>query len=73
MADHHGPVTGSPGDPLNLIRISCRLAELLGYPEVSRRDTTPLVKSAGLPGHPELDPDRLREQITKRIEAFGGK
>ena len=73
MADHHKPCEGRPGDPMNLIRVACQIADTVGYPEVSRLDLqTPLELPVSLRNLAELDPERLREKITKRIAAFGG-
>jgi HD-like signal output (HDOD) protein len=72
MAHHHEAVDEKPGDLMNLIRESCQLADSLGFPEVCRRDLHCTPKMAEvLRGRTGFDPDRLREQITKRIAAFG--
>jgi len=72
MAHHHGPIEGDPGDPMNLIRMACQLADSLGFPEVCRQDMQPPTMSESLKWFPGLEEDRLRERITKRIAAFGG-
>jgi HD-like signal output (HDOD) protein len=63
---HHEPVAGRPGDPLNQIRMACRMADWLGFPEIARRDLDP---PAAPPWH--VEPEELRKRILKRVEAFG--
>jgi len=63
---HHDPVAGRPGDTANQIRMACRMADWLGFPEVARRDLKPPEE------HPwQTGPDELRERIVKRVAAFG--
>jgi HD-like signal output (HDOD) protein len=72
MAHHHGPVSERKGDPMNLIREACQLADRLGFPEVSHRDVGQPGMADALRVRPEDESDRLRERITKRIAEFGG-
>ena len=70
MANHHEPAPDAGnGQAPDLIRLSCQIADWLGFPEVKRKD---LDQSPQLPPRlrnlPELDPDRLREVITKQID-----
>ncbi|HLK49377.1 MAG TPA: HDOD domain-containing protein [Bryobacteraceae bacterium] len=68
MANHHEAFTPENGTAPDLIRISCQMADWLGFPEVKRQDadTAPALPPK-LRNHPELDPERLRGLITKQI------
>jgi HD-like signal output (HDOD) protein len=66
IAGHHQPVAGRADDPPNLIRLACRMADWLGFPEVARRD---LEFPEELPL--SVEPDLLRERIAERVAAFG--
>jgi HD-like signal output (HDOD) protein len=66
MAAHHDPVVGLGGDPEDQIRMACRMADWLGFPEVR----------LGEPEAPQSPPllaqaDELRERIMQRVAAFG--
>ncbi len=63
---HHEPVGGRPGDSLNQVRMACRMADWLGFPEIARRDLEP---SEALSWRTE--PEELRKRILRRVEAFG--
>ena len=71
MANHHEAFTPENGTAPDLIRISCQMADWLGFPEVKRQDAD---AAPALPpklrNHPELDPERLRGLITKQIAAM---
>ena len=71
MANHHEAYTPENGTAPDLIRISCQMADWLGFPEVKRQDAD---AAPALPpklrNHPELDPDRLRALITKQIASM---
>ena len=66
MASHHDPVEGRRGDPANQIRLACRMADWLGFPEVRRGD---LEAPEGLSLH--LEADELHKRIMQRVAAFG--
>jgi HD-like signal output (HDOD) protein len=66
MANHHEPLEGRPDDPLNQIRMACRVADWLGFPEVVRREPE-AAEALTLPA----EPDELRQRITQRVAAFG--
>lgn len=68
MANHHEmPVSGNGTSP-DLIRLSCQMADWLGFPEVKRQDLkTPPDLPPRLRNHPELEPERLRDLIAKQI------
>jgi HD-like signal output (HDOD) protein len=71
MSDHHKTITSRAKSPVNLVQMACQLSDWLGFPEVNRGE---LVERPAVPGHlklcASLDPDRLRDQISKRIAAF---
>lgn len=67
MGNHHEPPPEN-GQAPDLIRVACLMADWLGFPEVKRkdRDTKPEIPPR-LRSHPDLDPERLRDLITKQI------
>jgi len=71
MANHHEFNRAENGTAADLIRISCLMADWLGFPEVKRQDmeTQPELPPR-LRNHPELDPERLRAMITKQIASM---
>jgi len=72
MADHHEPPAGGNNAAPDLIRISCQMADWLGFPEVKRKDIEAAPElPPRLRSHPELEPEKLRELIAKQIEAMG--
>lgn len=70
MAHHHEAVEGDPDNPMNLMRTACQWADSLGFPEVCHLQ--PPMMAEGLRSRFGLNLEELREQITKRIAAFGG-
>jgi HD-like signal output (HDOD) protein len=72
MANHHEFSPSENGTVPDLVRISCQMADWLGFPEVKRQD---LDAAPELPpqvrNHPQLDPNRLRDLITKQIATTG--
>jgi HD-like signal output (HDOD) protein len=72
MANHHESYTPENGTAPDLIRISCQMADWLGFPELKRQDAdVPPALPPKLRNHPELDPERLRALITKQIATMG--
>jgi HD-like signal output (HDOD) protein len=71
IANHHELYTPENGTAPDLIRISCQMADWLGFPEVKRQDgdTAPELPPR-LRNHPDLDPERLRGSITKQIASM---
>lgn len=71
MADHHESYTPENGTAPDLIRISCQMADWLGFPEVKLTNVEgPPALPPKLRNHPELDPDRLKSLIAKQIETM---
>ena len=80
MSQHHEPPAANPGDPINLVRLSCRLAAAAGFPEVQCPEVhSEALASPELPERlrdcPELQAEGLRDYVLPRIEAFerGGR
>lgn len=72
MESHHDPVTGRLAEPVNLVRIACAMAEIMGFPEVRQQkhaDAGTLPETLRL--RPELAPDRLRAQIDRQLASIG--
>jgi len=68
MANHHEVSAHQNGTTPDLIRISCQMADWLGFPEIRRQDQDTRPELAPrFRNDPQLDPDRLRELITKQI------
>lgn len=76
MAHHHESHTGQqaePGQPLVLVRMACRMADSIGFPEVKwREEPEPFELPAPFRGRPELAPERLAEQIEAQASAIAG-
>jgi HD-like signal output (HDOD) protein len=72
MASHHESSEGGLTDPRYLIQLACRLADSLNFVEVQRLD---LASAPALPERlrrrSELAPERLQEQIERRMSALG--
>jgi len=68
MGEHHTAFVEGSHHPQDLIAIACRMADSLGFPEV------PLLEPPGWPelgfsteSFPQLEPEALWDQITRRI------
>ncbi len=72
MANHHESREGTLADPQYLIQTACRLADSLGFLEVRRQDLAlaPVLPER-LRKRAELAPDRLNDQVRRRMATFG--
>jgi HD-like signal output (HDOD) protein len=67
MGEHHVMPAGR-GDPRGLIVTSCQMADSLGFPEVPLSNTPAWPKlDPALEGLPQLEPESLWDDITRRI------
>jgi putative nucleotidyltransferase with HDIG domain len=72
---HHDPVTAERGELLHLTQIACRLADSLGFGEVSHdaahgAGSAEFLLPEPLRSRPELAADRLTGLVTTRISAL---
>jgi len=71
IANHHGSLEPGSNTPPNLLRTACRMADHLGFPEVSGTDSTAATAwPEDLSNRLNLDPEELRERIQQRIGLF---
>ena len=73
MGQHHSLPAGAQDGPIRLIVTACQMADSLGFPEV------PLSETRGWPElgpelehHPQIEPEALWDQITRRIADLAG-
>jgi HD-like signal output (HDOD) protein len=72
MGEHHAMPTGVSAGPRGLIGTACQMADSLGFPEVPLSET-PAWPELGpsLENFPQLEPETLWDEITRRIADLG--
>ncbi len=71
MIAHHKPQTGSPGNPVSLVQVACRIASSIGFPEVYQEpEPYPELPDRARTCE-ELAVDRIRERVEAQIETIG--
>jgi len=69
MGNHHGPPRGRYDSPENLVRLSCRIAQALDFPEVPLSEAVTVSLPTEL-SHPEIDLERLREEVQRQLQTL---
>jgi HD-like signal output (HDOD) protein len=73
MGEHHSLPSGAQGGPRGMIVTACQMADSLGFPEVPLSDTPGWPELCpSLEHHPQLEPEALWDQITRRIADLRG-
>ena len=73
MGEHHIMPVGARDEPRCLIVTACRMADSLGFPEVPLSEAPGWPELGGALGHlPQLEPEALWDEITRRIADLGG-
>ncbi len=71
MIGHHEPTPGKTTDPVPLVKLACRIAASVGYPEVYQESEPFPELPEKAQACPDLTPDRIRERVDKQIETLG--
>jgi HD-like signal output (HDOD) protein len=73
MGEHHRLPIGAQGGPRGMIGTACQMADSLGFPEVPLSDAPPWPQLCpSLENHPQLEPEALWDEITRRIADLRG-
>ena len=73
MGEHHALPAGLQGGPRGLIATACQMADSLGFPEVPLSGAPPWPELwPSLEDNPQLEPEALWDQITRRIADLRG-
>ena len=72
IAEHHDALEKHPDRGVRTVQLACQLADVLGFPEVCRRDIPEYasVLPVKLGTVPELHPDTLRASVVKQLGSF---